>query len=305
MNKFNGRFMDTHCHTSVSDGKYDYEEVIQKAIDANIAVLSITDHNTLVRNLPALQVAHPEILLIPGSEITCKYTMTSGKEIELHVIALFIDKDDSLLNDVLRKSQNSRDEYLNSILDKLRKLNIDIGSLESLKKEYPNTNYLGRMHIAEAMVSQGFVNNIDQAFDLYIGSFGKKKAYVKNITNINITLEDTITAIRHAKGIAVLPHLFYFQLNADETTELLQHFKELTENIGGLETEYAKYDINQRNQLTKFSHKFDLIPTCASDFHGFNPSETLDNHFPIDNFYKLCKARIEAYGEYVNPYNNK
>ena len=304
MRKSNHYFMDTHCHTILSDGKYSPEEVIRKAINANITALALTDHNIIADNLSELQLSYPEILLIPGCEITCKWITKSQKEVELHIIGLFVKRSDPLLNAIFSKNQNSRDEYLNNILSKLKKYNIDIGSLESLKKKYPNTKYLGRMHIAEAMLLQGFVNNIDEAFDEYIGAFGKRRAYVKNTTNVAVTLEDTVKAIRHAKGIAVLPHLFYFQLDDEEIVELLQYFKELAGEIAGLATEYALYSCKEREQLYKFSQEYCLLPTCASDFHGMNPSETLNNHFPIHNFYKLCKARMEAYGEFVNPYNN-
>ena len=41
------KFIDMHMHTTYSDGELTPDELINLAIENNIAVMSITDHNTI------------------------------------------------------------------------------------------------------------------------------------------------------------------------------------------------------------------------------------------------------------------
>ena len=36
---------DLHMHSTFSDGKYEFEKLIQKFIDANLSYFSISDHD--------------------------------------------------------------------------------------------------------------------------------------------------------------------------------------------------------------------------------------------------------------------
>ena len=180
---------------------------------------------------------------------------------------------------VLRINQPDRAPYINAILDKLRGYGIDLGSCEDLKARFPNAGFLGRMSIAVDMVNHGFAKDVDEAFDTYLGGApGQKRlAYVPNPLKY-VSLEEAVAAITRT-GIAVLAHLWYYNLSDEENHRLLSRFKAL----GGtaMEVEYRRYTRTQRDALAALAKQYGLRPSAASDYHGQNDCDSLGNGFPM------------------------
>jgi predicted metal-dependent phosphoesterase TrpH len=73
---------DLHIHSTYSDGICSVREILTRARDLNLDVVSITDHNTLEGASEAQAIAHElGIGFIPGEEISTR---------EGHLVALFI-----------------------------------------------------------------------------------------------------------------------------------------------------------------------------------------------------------------------
>ena len=117
----NHPYIDLHTHTCLSDGNLTPGELLTAARAAGISILAITDHNS-TGDLTAWREAFPELTLIQGAEITCRYLQH-----ELHVVALGIDPENPRLRAVLAQNQPDRRPYLTAILDKLRALGLDVG----------------------------------------------------------------------------------------------------------------------------------------------------------------------------------
>ena len=98
----NQPYIDLHTHTCLSDGNLTPVELLREARAAGIGILSITDHNS-TEDLTAWRAAFPELTLIQGAEITCRYL-----EKELHVVALGIDPEEPKLRAVLAQNQPDR-----------------------------------------------------------------------------------------------------------------------------------------------------------------------------------------------------
>ena len=167
-------YIDLHTHSCLSDGNLTPTELLTAARDAGVGILALTDHNALA-DLAPCRAAFPELTLIQGAEITCRY---GG--IELHVVALGVDPEDPKLKAVLAQNQPDRRPYLSAILDKLLQLGIDVGTYDALAAANPHSRHFGRMQIAKEMVNRGYVNSADEAFDIYMGAHGQKLAYVPN-----------------------------------------------------------------------------------------------------------------------------
>lgn len=60
---------DLHCHTHHSDGTGSLEHLAQRAADAGLDFLAVTEHNT-ISHYPELAAYRGPILLIPGQEVT-------------------------------------------------------------------------------------------------------------------------------------------------------------------------------------------------------------------------------------------
>ncbi len=281
----NHPYIDLHTHTCLSDGNLTPEELLREAREAGIGILALTDHNS-TEDLTAWRAAFPELTLIQGAEITCRYLQH-----ELHVVALGIDPEDPKLRAVLEQNQPDRRPYLTAILDKLRNLGLDVGTYDELQAANPHSRHFGRMQIAKEMVNRGYVNSADEAFDIYMGAHGQRLAYVANPLKY-VSLEEAVEAILSAGGVPVLAHLYYYLLDAEGEQTLVRRFKELAGEKAAMEVEYAAYDRAQRDALKALANEFGLMHSCASDYHGNLEGETLAHHFDQE----LCRPLLEVLG---------
>ena len=268
----NHPYIDLHTHTCLSDGNLTPEELLTAARAAGIGILAITDHNS-TEDLTAWRAAFPELTLIQGAEITCRYLQH-----ELHVVALGIDPENPKLRAVLAQNQPDRRPYLTAILDKLRNLGLDVGNYDELQAANPHSRHFGRMQIAREMVNRGYVNSADEAFDIYMGAHGQRLAYVANPLKY-VSLEEAVEAILSAGGVPVLAHLYYYLLDSEGERALVRRFKELAGEKAAMEVEYAAYDRAQRDALKALADEFGLMHSCASDYHGNLEGETLAHGF--------------------------
>jgi predicted metal-dependent phosphoesterase TrpH len=79
--------IDLHMHTSYSDGAYTPVELVKKAYDSGLAVISLTDHDS-INGIPEAVAYGKElgIEVVPGLEIS-----TDVDDKEIHLLAYFID----------------------------------------------------------------------------------------------------------------------------------------------------------------------------------------------------------------------
>lgn len=272
-----GTSIDLHLHSCLSDGDLPPMELLRNARDAGIGILALTDHND-TEDLTAYRAAFPELTLIQGSEITCRYHAPDGSEHELHVVALGFDPAHPKLRAVLQNNQPDRRPYLTAILEKLKALGIDVGTYDELRAANSRSRHFGRMQIGKEMVKRGYVASVDEAFDVYMGAHGQRLAYVANPLKY-VTLEEAVDAILSAGGVPVLAHLYYYLLDAAGERELVRRFKELAGDKAAMEVEYAAYSRAQRDALRAIADEFGLMYSCASDYHGNLEGETLAHHF--------------------------
>ena len=285
-----GSYIDLHTHTCLSDGNLTPLELLAAARDAGIRILAITDHND-TEDLTAYRAAFPELTLIQGSEITCRYHAPDGAEHELHVVALGIDPDHPKLRAVLANNQPDRRPYLSAILEKLRAQGIDVGTYDELQAANARSKHFGRMQIGKEMVKRGYVSSVDEAFDVYMGAHGQRLAYVANPLKY-VTLEEAVEAILSAGGIPVLAHLYYYLLDEQGERALVRRFRELAGDKAAMEVEYAAYSRQQRDALRAIADEHGLMYSCASDFHGNLEGETLAHHFDPE----LCAPILKLLG---------
>lgn len=283
-------YIDLHTHTLRSDGAYTPAEVVARARDAGIGILALTDHNH-TDDLSDLQAQFPEIHLIQGAEISCMYINTQGEEVEIHVVALGFDPNHPAIRAVLANNDPDRRPYINAILDRLRQCGIDLGSYEDMSRRFPNSRQIGRMNIAKCMKELGYVENVDEGFDKYIGSFGEKRAFVPNPTRY-VSMEEAVSAIIASGGLAVLCHLYYYGMDAQENIRLVETFKKLTGEHGGMEVFYERYAPQQRAELKQLADRYGLMYSAASDFHGQREKDTLRNGFLSTD----CQALLHRLG---------
>ena len=303
-------FCDFHTHTQRSDGRLTPIELVKKAYDAGIRVLSITDHNytedlTELREYAA-SAYDEEMILVPGAEISALYVDGTGVEHELHIVALNF-RDDPNMQALLAAHQPDRKPYIDAILKRLKDDcgGIFIGTYESIQAQFPTTKYIGRMALARLLFEKGYTTSVDESFRIFLGSQGERRAYVPNPLRYS-DLDTVVRTIIQSGGIPILAHLLYYDIDdgnrtgGEEKERLVRTFKELVDTyggVGGMEVYYTRYkDMNERLYLLQMAQKYNLLISGGSDYHEQESWERLDHRLSCS----ACSDLLERLGIKVN-----
>lgn len=266
---------DLHVHTTASDGLLSPEEVVKWAGVKRLAAVGITDHDTVNGIIPAFEAASKyEVEVVPGIELSTLY-----EEEEIHILGYYIDYKADWFLEILRKIQNSRTERASKIVGKLNAMKINI-SLEQVK-DIADDGAIGRPHIARAMIDKGYISNIKEAFQGYIG-----KGCPAYVERYKLTSLEAIEIIKELGGVAVLAHpgLIRNKANIGKIVDL---------GIDGIEAYHTKHDDETiRNSLAIAKARMLLI-TGGSDCHGIKlNNEPIIGNCSVD--YKYVKQLKEA-----------
>lgn len=245
--------IDLHIHTTYSDGTYTPKKIIQAVRDLEFSTIAITDHDTIDGYLAARKFAKKyDIELIPAVEISSYY-----KDYDVHILAYFIDVHNKAFSSMLSFVQKGRARRAQKMLDKLADFGIKI-KMKQLYAEAGNKNVIGRPHIANAMFKNGFTESYEEAYYKYIGN--DCPAYVCKPT---YTPGNIFQIVKEAGGISVLAHPCVIKNDF-----LIPDLVEL--GLDGLEVFYPLHTIYQKNIYLELAHRYNLLITGGSDFHGNN-----------------------------------
>ncbi len=243
---------DLHLHSTASDGRLTPQELVKKAVELKLEVIAITDHDSVEGVLPALEEAKrfPQLTVIPGVEIN-----TDVPKGEVHILGYFMDYRDPDLNRTLEELRNSRYERGKKMVAKLSELGMDVNWTRV--QELAGGGSIGRPHIAQAMLEQGYVSSLREAFTKYIGRSGP--AYVERK---KLTPAEAVKVVLDAEGLPVLAH----PADIEPLEPFLLQLKKA--GIIGIEIYYDGYNSKTILQLKRFAKKLHLIACGGSDFHG-------------------------------------
>jgi len=252
--------IDLHSHTNCSDGTLTPETLIDRAINYQIDVLAITDHDTMA----GLDIAQKHIndkklpiTLITGIEIS-----TAWQGFEIHVVGLNIDKNNADLQYLISQQQQAREDRALAMGDKLIKCGFP--HIYRDAKALAGAGSITRAHFAKVLYQQGHVSTMQQAFDKYIGKKGSKgqRAYVKPNW---CSIEEAVDVIHKAGGTAVMAHPIRYDLSAKWLRRLIVQFSEA--NGDALEVVLPQMNAEQRQKMLNYCLEYNLHASMGSDFH--------------------------------------
>ena len=188
--------VDLHLHSTASDGRFSPADLIRKTAAEGLAVIALTDHDTVDGIAAALEAARefPGLRLIPGIEIS---TDIPGGEV--HILGYFIDHTDRNFLAALEKMRDSRWERARRMVTKLEKMGCPVDWERVCAIAGGGT--IGRPHIAQAMMERGHIEFFQEAFEKYIGRDGS--AYVERE---KVTPSEAVELVVQAGGLPVLAH---------------------------------------------------------------------------------------------------
>ena len=280
--------VDLHIHSTASDGRLSPEEVVGKSAEEGLTIIALADHDTVDGIAPALETvkAFPRLKMIPGIEMS-----TDVPQGEVHVLGYFIDYTSQELRVRLERMRHSRQERAQGIIAKLRNLGIHIEWQQV--HEIAGSGSIGRPHIAQAMLAQGYVASVKEAFTKYLGR--DEPAYV---SWQKMTPARTVELILRTNGLPVLAH----PLTVSGLETMVIELK--TVGLVGIEAYYNGYTADEVSRLVSLAHRHNLIATGGSDYHGLDPStETMigGNDVPIEAAERLIALAEQRALKLVNP----
>jgi len=248
--------IDFHCHTTASDGSLSPAELLDLALEREIDMLSITDHDTL-EAYRQLGEAASSMQIIPGIELSSQWNRRG-----VHIVGLNVGLSSPSILEGVEKQSNARRGRAEKIAEKLEHLGFE-NCLTGAQSFASGPHQIGRPHFARYLVKIGAVSNIQQAFKRYLGA-GK----AGDIKDQWANPETVIGWIRDAGGVAVLAHPTKYKLTRTKLIELLSDFKtaggEAMEVISGAQMPAVTRD------MARLSQDIGFEASGGSDFHAPN-----------------------------------
>ncbi|WP_077367570.1 PHP domain-containing protein [Anaerosalibacter sp. Marseille-P3206] len=269
--------LDLHTHTTFSDGFFTPEEIVDLAVKKGLDGIAITDHDTTKGIDSAIKrsTVYKDFLVVPGIEFSCEYN-----DEEVHILGYFIEYKSPELIKLTDKLKTERIKRGYKIISELNNIGLNI-TIEDVKK-FAKDDFVGRPHIANALVMKGLADSIEDAFNKYL--IKGKPGYVKRY---KLSIADTINLIHRIDGIAVLAHPGLLKVK-----DIIDYA--IDSGIDGIEAIHSKHLKKEIDDYIYMSKRNNLIITGGSDFHGAinNCEYSLGNYYiDIDKLETLKRRR--------------
>ena len=264
---------DFHCHSTASDGVLSPADLVKLAYEQGVRVMALTDHDSTEGLAEARAAIEPDFTLIPGVELG-----TDIPGAEVHMLGLFLDPGQPELQEILKKLRDGRLGRGEGIVKKLEEMGNKI-SWEQVQRIAGDAS-VGRPHIAQALLDNGEVATIKEAFDKYIARNGP--AYVERD---KMTPVEAVETIVRMGGIPCIAH----PRDLENIDNMLAELK--AAGMVAMEVYYKDYAPDEVERLRQLAEKHDLLALGGSDYHGLHgPNEP----FPGGQHTPVPEASIEA-----------
>ena len=264
-------FADLHLHTSFSDGTYSPEKLASEGKRHNLAVLALTDHDTMegCERMDAACVAEG-IEFVPGSELTAEQD-----DYELHLLGYFLDSSCEKLTKALAEFQTARQDRIREMVERINKAGVNLEA-ESVFR-IASCRSPGRPHVGRALVEAGICRTLDEAFERFL-----KKNRPGWVPKFRISAPDAIQLIHQSGGVAVMAHP-----GLNRSDDMIPELVEA--GMDGIECFHTKHSTAVSEHYLMIAEQKNLLITGGSDCHGMNKGKPLIGsiRLPYSNVQKL------------------
>ena len=277
--------VDLHSHSTHSDGQHDVPTVAETMANRGVKVWALTDHDTINGwEEGANAAARLGLRFVPGIEITCEVAEPSHEE-ELmrhgqerpsnswHLLAYFPTWKPGATNEKINAfqrwllpHQSGRTPRMVAMCERLGELGMPVDAERVMARA---TGSVGRPHLAEEMVSLGYVATKQEAFETWIGD-----GLPGFVEHRKPNLEQAVQQIHKAGGVASLAHPKYYGVPVSRLLEVLNN-----SGVDAVEAVHRSHSDAYRYELMLAATANGLGITVGSDFHGLDYGQ-LPGHMP-------------------------
>ncbi len=224
--------------------------MVRRAHHAGIAVLALTDHDTVAGVPEAVRVAAElGIRVLPGCEFSAQADWG-----EVHLLGYFLPVDDPALEGFLTRQREARTRRAGLIVAALGRCGVAV-SVDDVLREAAG-GAVGRPHVARTLVRIGAVGREQEAFDRWLG-FGRPAYVAKELP----TIAGVADVVHRAGGLLAAAHL-----GMRGTDAAVSAFR--AEGVDGIEVRHPSHTPATERRLSALAGRYDLARTGGTDWHG-------------------------------------
>lgn len=247
---------DLHTHTTASDGVLTPRQVVLRAKQNGVDLLAVSDHDTLGGLAQARAAAEENgIAFIPAVEIS------AGGEDEIHVLGYCVHADMPELSALLAAMQAERLERAQGIVRKLNALGMKIDYSEV---PVASNGVAGRPQIARVMIAHGYVKDMAEAFERYLG-----RGCPAYVARKKIAVSDVIALLKREGAVPVLAHPGLIRMDAEAFNAHLDAW--IQAGLMGLEAYHPEHLPGAFTRWDRCARERGLLVTGGSDYHDAEP----------------------------------
>jgi 3',5'-nucleoside bisphosphate phosphatase len=269
---------DLQSHSTHSDGALPAAEVVQRAADAGVELLALSDHDTVSGVSEAIEAGERlGVRVVSAVEISA---VDAGSLVprELHILGYNIDHTGPALTAKLTAFLADREHRTLRMRDALREVGFELDEAE-IDARIAEGKPIGRPHLAAAVLGapanaqrlkQEGIDDIGSLIRGYL--IEGRSAFRLRETP---TVAEAVEAIHEARGVAIWAHPFWDIADEGEVLSTIDRFKAL--GMDGVEAFYVTHDQHQAELLAKRCEELGLLSTGSADYHG--PDNRLFSRF--------------------------
>ena len=248
--------IDLHTHSTASDGTQPPAEVIAAAVAAGLDVVALTDHDTYA-GWPAAVAAAAQhgVGLVRGVEVSC-----SQRGVSVHLLAYLVDPDSPQLLAELERARDSRETRVDRMVAKMAADGIPV-SVEQVRAVAGEGATLGRPHIADVLVANGFVADRHEAFRDVLAN--GSRYYVAHYAPNPVR---AVELVRAAGGVPVMAHPFANGRGWTVDDDVIEAMADA--GLAGLEAHHRDHRPVEVEHAERLAQRLGLFVTGSSDYHG-------------------------------------
>lgn len=269
--------IDLHMHTRYSDGTDTLKEILQRAEDAGLDLISVTDHNTCdaYEEMETLDVsAFYRGRIIVGCEFTTSFEdrliEVLGYGFDYHKVNQYLKayyrpeavkhRTDTLYNRLMKKIEDCGLEYHadHFLVEAAKDGFFELGVYEELMR-YPEN----RDRLPE---------DVWDSFSIFFRkglTNARSKLFIHHAA-FRPPLEAITDLVHQAGGIVFLAHPFQYQFS--DTEDYLDRIFD-RHDLDGVECYYTTFTDKQTAYLLDYAGRRRLLISGGSDYHGTNKKQ--------------------------------
>jgi len=269
---------DLQSHSTHSDGALAAADVVQRAADAGVELLALSDHDTVSGVSEAIDAgARLGVHVVAAVEISA---VDEGSPVprELHILGYGIDHTGPVLTAKLTEFLADREQRTLRMAAALGELGFELDR-DEIERRIAAGQPIGRPHLAEAVLAAPAnaerlqAEGIDDIGSLIRGYLIEGRSAFR--LRETPTIAQAVEAIHDAGGVAIWAHPFWDISDADEVLASIDRFVAL--GIDGVEAFYVTHDEQQTRMLAARCDELGLLSTGSADYHG--PENRLFSRF--------------------------